>query len=122
MLNQIDLSRFDLNLLVLFETVLAERNVARAAKRLNLSPSAVSHGLGRLREALSDPLFIRNPRGVVPTARAEALAAPVSEILSRVRGVVQADRFDPRTTRRRFVIGCPDAISAMILPRLLASL
>ena len=122
MLNQIDLSRFDLNLLVLFETVFEERNVARAAARLNLTPSAVSHGLGRLREALSDPLFLRNPRGVTPTARAEALAAPVAEILSRVRGVVKADAFDPKTSRRRFVIGASDGISAVIVPPLLADL
>jgi DNA-binding transcriptional LysR family regulator len=122
MLNHIDLSRFDLNLLVLFETVLQERNVARSAARLNLSPSAVSHGLGRLRESLGDPLFLRNPRGVTPTARAEALAAPVSEILSRVRGVVKADAFDPKTSRRRFVIGAPDGIGVMVVPRLLAQL
>jgi DNA-binding transcriptional LysR family regulator len=122
MLNQIDLSRFDLNLLVLFETVFEERNVGRAAARLNLTPSAVSHGLGRLRAALGDPLFLRNPRGVGPTARAEALAAPVAEILSRVRGVVKADAFDPKTSRRRFVIGAPDGIGVIILPRLLAQL
>ena len=69
MLNQIDLSRADLNLLVLFEAVLEERHVGRAAARLNLSASAVSHGLGRLRQFLNDPLFLRTPKGVVPTAR-----------------------------------------------------
>ena len=62
MLNQIDLSRADLNLLVLFEAVLEERHVGRAADRLNLSPSAVSHGLGRLRRLLNDPLFLERPR------------------------------------------------------------
>ena len=70
MLNEIDLSRADLNLLVLFEAVLEERHVGRAAERLNLSASAVSHGLGRLRRLLNDPLFLRTPKGVVPTARA----------------------------------------------------
>src|SRR5262245_17775553 len=122
MLNAIDLSRFDLNLLVLFQTVFEERHVARAAARLHVSPSAVSHGLGRLREALHDPLFMRNPRGVVPTARAEALATPVAEILSRVRDVVETDRFDPATSRRRFTIGAPDALCAVMLPRLLVTL
>src|SRR5262245_41549913 len=122
MLNQTDLSRFDLNLLLLFQTVLEERHVARAAARLHVSPSAVSHGLGRLRDALKDPLFIRNPRGVVPTARAEALAAPVAEILSRVRDVVETQRFDPTTSRRRFVIGAPDALCAVMLTRLLVAL
>ena len=79
MLHQIDLSRVDLNLLVLFEAVMAQRHVGRAADRLSLSPSAVSHGLGRLRSLLRDPLFLRTPRGVVPTARAVDIAAPVAE-------------------------------------------
>jgi DNA-binding transcriptional LysR family regulator len=90
--------------------------------RLHVSPSAVSHGLGRLREALGDPLFIRHARGVVPTARAEALAAPVAEILARVRDVVETERFDPAASRRRFMIGAPDALSAIMLPRLLVAL
>ena len=70
MLNQIDLTRVDLNLLVLFEIVLEERHVGQAAGRLNLSPSAISHGLRRLRRLLNDPLFLRTPKGVVPTDRA----------------------------------------------------
>lgn len=122
MLNPIDLARVDLNLLVLFETVFEERHVARAAQRLNLSPSAVSHGLGRLRTMLGDPLFLRNPRGVAPTQRAEALAGPIAEILSRVRDVVQPDRFDPATSVRRFRIAVPDAIAAVLLPSLVQRL
>ena len=120
MLHQIDLSRVDLNLLVLFETVMEERHVGRSASRLNLSPSAVSHGLGRLRGLLGDPLFLRTPRGVVPTDRAVELAAPVAEILARVRSVVaSAEPFDPARTKRRFVIGAPDGASAVFLPPLL---
>ena len=123
MLNKIDLSRADLNLLVLFETVLEERHVARAAARLNLSASAVSHGLGRLRQLLNDPLFLRTPKGVVPTARAAELAEPVADILARVRSVVStAAPFDPATSTRRFTIGAPDGISAVILPQLLTAL
>ena len=72
MLNQIDLSRIDLNLLVLFEIVFQERHVGRSAERLHLSPSAISHGLGRLRTLLGDPLFLKTPKGVVPTERASA--------------------------------------------------
>lgn len=119
-LNQIDLSRVDLNLLVLFEVVLAERNVARAAERLSLSPSAVSHGLGRLRRMLGDPLFLRNPRGVVPTARAQSLAGPVGDVLDGIRRVLGAPaRFEAATSQRRFAIGAPDAIGAVLLPKLL---
>lgn len=123
MLNKIDLSRADLNLLVLFEVVLDERHVGRAAERLNLSPSAVSHGLGRLRRLLNDPLFLRTPKGVVPTARATELAAPIADILARVRNVVAiAEPFDPATSTRRFTIGAPDGVSAVVLPPLLAGL
>jgi len=113
MLNQISLSRVDLNLLVLFHTVLEEGHVARAARRLNLTPSAVSHAVGRLRHLLNDPLFLRTPKGVVPTARALELGEPVAEILARVgRVMASAVPFDAATSSRRFVIGAPDAVMA----------
>ncbi len=85
MLNEIDLSRIDLNLLVLFQAVLEERHVGRTARRMNLSASAVSHGLGRLRRMLNDPLFLRTPKGVVPTDRALAMKAPVAELLAQAK-------------------------------------
>ena len=119
MLNEIDLSRTDLNLLLLFEVVLAERHVGRAAGRLSLSPSAVSHGLGRLRRLLNDPLFLRTPRGVEPTTRALELAQPIADILARVRGVVAgAAPFDPAHSRRQFRIAAPDGVAAVFLPAL----
>lgn len=122
MLNRIDLSRTDLNLLVLFETVLEELHVGRAAERLNLSASAVSHGLGRLRRQLNDPLFLKTPKGVVPTERANELAEPIADILARVRSVVSsAVPFDPRSTSRRFTIGTADGFS-VFLPPLLAEI
>jgi DNA-binding transcriptional LysR family regulator len=123
MLNETDLSRTDLNLLVLFEVVLEECHVGRAAVRLNLTPSAVSHGLGRLRRLLNDPLFLRTPKGVVPTARATELAGPVADVLQRVRSVVStAEPFDPARSTRRFTIGAPDGVSAVFLPPFLAEL
>lgn len=120
MLQDSDLSQIDLNLLVLFEAVMAERHVARTAARLHLSPSAVSHGLGRLRRMLHDPLFLKHPKGVVPTERANALAPPISDILQRIRGVVaNADVFDPSVSTRRFTIAAPDAVFAVVLPPLM---
>jgi len=120
---ELDLSRIDLNLLVLFEAVMAEQHVARTAKRLHVSPSAVSHGLARLRQTLNDPLFLKHPKGVVPTARAMELASPISEILERVRLVVSsAEGFDPTQSTRRFTIGAPDAVFPVIAPPLLAAL
>jgi DNA-binding transcriptional LysR family regulator len=123
MLNETNLSRADLNLLVLFETVLKERHVGRAAERLRLSSSAVSHGLSRLRRLLNDPLFLKTPKGVVPTDRAAELAAPIAEILTQIRSVIStAKPFDPATSTRRFTIGAPDGVSALFVPPVLAEL
>lgn len=123
MLNKTNLTRMDLNLLVLFEAVLEEQHVARAAARLHVSPSAVSHGLGRLRRLMNDPLFLKQPKGVVPTERARQLATPVADILARAREVLEnTGTFDPRRSQRRFMIGAPDGVSAVVLPPLLAHL
>ncbi|HJQ57471.1 MAG TPA: LysR family transcriptional regulator, partial [Vineibacter sp.] len=95
----------------------------RAAKRLNLTPSAVSHGLARLRRLLNDALFLRSSKGISPTDRALQLREPVTEILARVDTVISAAvPFDPRTTRRRFTIGAPDALWAVFLVRLMDQL
>lgn len=113
MLNAAQLARVDINLLLLLHVVLEESHVGRAAERLRLTPSAVSHGLARLRRLLDDPLFLRTPKGIVPTARTLALRAPVAEILSLVLGVLHtAVPFDPATSKRRFVVGAPDAVLA----------
>ncbi|MBR0906839.1 LysR family transcriptional regulator [Bradyrhizobium liaoningense] len=123
MLNQIDLSRIDLNLLVLFRVVLEERHVARAAARLSLTPSAVSHALGRLRLLLNDPLFLRTPKGVVPTARALELGEPVAEVIARIEQLIgSAAPFDPATSSRRFTIGAPDAVLVSSSVQLLRSI
>jgi DNA-binding transcriptional LysR family regulator len=121
MLNEIDLSRIDLNLLVLFEAVMGERHVGRAADRLNISASAVSHGLGRLRRLLNDPVFLKTPKGVVPSARALVLEPAITDVLARVRKVVATSGpFDPASATRRFTVGAPDGVSAVVLPGLLA--
>jgi DNA-binding transcriptional LysR family regulator len=123
MMNEIDLSRTDLNLLVLFEAVLAEAHVGRAAERLHLSASAVSHGLGRLRRLLNDPLFVRTPKGVVATERARTLAAPIGQVLAQVRGVLAtSEPFVAASSSRRFTIGAPDGVAAVLLPPLLSLL
>jgi DNA-binding transcriptional LysR family regulator len=124
MLNQIDLSRIDLNLLVLFEIVFQERHVGRSAERLHLSPSAISHGLGRLRTLLGDPLFLKTPKGVVPTERALQLAPSLAEILARIPRdrfvgyAVRSAAFDaPLSSLAR-----PIGVSSVILPSLLETL
>lgn len=108
---------------MLFEAVLQEGHVGRTAERLHLSASAVSHGLGRLRRLLNDPLFLRTPKGVMPTARANELAVPVGEVLARARAVLAiAAPFDPVRSTRRFTIGAPDGVSLVLLRALLAEL
>lgn len=123
MLNSASLSRVDLNLLVLFDVVMEEGHVGRAGGRLSLTPSAVSHGLGRLRRLLNDPLFLKTPKGVVPTARAVELAAPIADVLARAQRVIAAaEPFEPARSRRRFTIGAPDGATAVFLPPLLDGL
>jgi DNA-binding transcriptional LysR family regulator len=120
MMNAAQLLRIDLSLLVLFNTVLAEGHVARAADKLNLTPSAVSHGLKRLRRLMQDPLFLKTPKGVKPTERALTLAAPIADILMRVDTVFSASGpFDPKSAERRFSIGAPDGLSAIFATPLL---
>ena len=94
-----------------------------AVQRLNLTPSAVGHGLRRLRRLLHDPLFLKTPSGVKPTDRARALAGQVAEVLTRVEGIVStAGPFDPKNAKRCFTIGAPDALAAIFLGPLVACL
>jgi DNA-binding transcriptional LysR family regulator len=94
----------DLNLLLVFDAVLRERSVVRAADALALSQPAVSHALNRLRHALQDKLFVRTPSGMMPTPRAEELALPVRKALDDLQLAVEGNSFDPASADRRFTI------------------
>jgi DNA-binding transcriptional LysR family regulator len=121
MLNETALRKADLNLLLLFQVVMRERHVGRTAAALHVSPSAVSHGLRRLRGLFGDPLFLRTPKGVVPTARAQLLAEPIGELLSRADQLLAGQGgFRPASSERRFTIGTMDAVATSFLPPLLA--
>jgi DNA-binding transcriptional LysR family regulator len=98
------LRNLDLNLLLVFDAVLRERSVVRAADSLAISQPAVSHALNRLRHALKDQLFVRTPAGMTPTPRAEQLALPVRKALNDLQLAVEGDTFDPSTAERRFTI------------------
>jgi DNA-binding transcriptional LysR family regulator len=90
------LRRLDLNLLVTLDALLAENNVTRAAERLHLSQPSVSVQLARLREVFNDPLLLPGPRGMRPTARADALREPLREALESLeRAVAPSSPFDP---------------------------
>jgi DNA-binding transcriptional LysR family regulator len=118
----VSLASLDLNLLLMLDTVLAERSVVRAARRLHVTPSAVSNGLARLRAALEDPLLIRSGRGVVPTPRAAALGPALARALRELDQAVHGDGFDPATTDRTFTVATADVGQVVRLPRIVAAL
>jgi DNA-binding transcriptional LysR family regulator len=118
----VSIESLDLNLLLMLDTVLAERSVVRAARRLHVTPSAVSNGLARLRAALEDPLLIRSGRGVVPTPRAAALGPALARALRDLDQAVYGDGFDPATTDRTFTIATADVGQVVRLPRIVAAL
>lgn len=118
-----NLSRLDLNLLVAFDALLSERNVTRAASRVGLGQSAMSHNLARLRRLFGDELFTRGADGMRPTPRALALAQPVQEALQKVQSaVLQGGAFNPATANRVFRIGLADSIEVAIIPALVERL
>lgn len=111
----------DVKLLQLFDLLYDARSVTRVAEQLGQSQPTVSIWLGRLREYLHDPLFIRTPGGMVPTPRADALIGPCREILESLRRFSSWELgFDPATAQRRFRICMSDASHITLLPRLLA--
>src|SRR5262245_26987084 len=114
------LSALDLNLLQVLETVLTERSVARAARRLHVTPSAVSNSLARLRVVLDDPLVVRHGRGIVPTPRAAALAPVLARLLEELGRAVQHEAPDPAATSREFTLAIADAGQLILGPQLAA--
>ncbi|WP_116291256.1 LysR family transcriptional regulator [Enterobacter hormaechei] len=112
-----DLRTLDLNLLKTLDALLDERSVTRAAAHLALTQPAVSGMLNRLRDYFDDPLFIRAPHGMVPSTRAEALAAPVKRILADIDVLLQPVAFDPNTARLTFTLAATDyALRAVVVP------
>lgn len=118
-----DLREIDLNLLVVFHQLMAERRVSRAADALGLTQPAVSNALGRLRRLFGDELFRRTSRGMEPTPFAEALAGPVATALGLLHQAVnQRTAFDPATSERAFTIGMTDIGEIYFLPTLMDAL
>ncbi|WP_394828176.1 LysR family transcriptional regulator [Pendulispora albinea] len=115
------LARLDLNLLVAFDALLTEQHVTRAASRLGIGQSAMSHNLGRLRKLFRDDLFVRSESGMQPTPRARALALHVRAALSEVQATLRPDgAFDPARAERRFRLGIRDDLEVAMVPPLLA--
>jgi DNA-binding transcriptional LysR family regulator len=111
----------DLNLLVTLEALLAEGSVAKAARRLQLSPSAMSRALARLREATGDPLLVRAGRSLVPTPRALELRSMVGELVDGARAVLRpTNKLDLGSLGRRFTLRTSEGFVETFGPRLLA--
>lgn len=118
-----NLGSIDLNLLLVFEALMDERNVTRAAKRVGLSQPAMSNALARLRRTLDDPLLVRSPSGMEPTPRAQSLAIPVRDALARLRvALEERPAFDPAASRRQFRLLANDYVEGRVVPALLARL
>jgi len=116
------LDRLDANSLVALHVLLEERHVTRAARRLGITQSSMSHRLARLRETLGDTLVIRAAGELLLTPRAQALAAPLAAALRALEAAVEPpERFDPATSRYAISIAIPDLL-APLASRLVARL
>jgi DNA-binding transcriptional LysR family regulator len=119
-MHEINLAGVDLNLLVLFDALMAERSVTRAASRVGLTQPAASHALARLRGLFKDPLFVRTPKGMTPTALAIDAAGPIRSALDQIRDVLASEQaFNSTKSDRVFTIGLSDYAAFLLLPGLL---
>jgi DNA-binding transcriptional LysR family regulator len=115
-----DLRRYDLNLLVAFDILIAERSVTAAAKRMGVGQPAMSNALARLREMFNDRLLIRTQSGMQPTPRALELIEPVARLLDGLReDVFGARSFSPASDTRSFRIGISDQAEAALMQDIL---
>lgn len=122
-MDSMDLHGIDLNLLVAFDALMAERSVTKAAARVGRTQPAMSAALGRLRSLLGDDLFVRGPGGLQPTPRAIDLAEPLSQALAEIqRTLAFTQRFDPETSSASFGLALSYHPAALVLPRLMALL
>lgn len=102
-----------------FLVILEESSVSRAAERLDLTQSAVSHTLARLRQALGDPLFVRSGQGLTPTETALRLKGPAQDVLDRMKGLTDQRPFDPKSEVMRFSVAANDMQRDLIFPELM---
>jgi DNA-binding transcriptional LysR family regulator len=115
----LNLRSIDLNLLPVFEAAYEERSLSRAAIRLAMTQSAVSHALSRLRTVFRDELFIRQARGVLPTPVADRIYAKLRGSLASVReSVAELRGFAPKTSARKFVVSISHPLGPMIAVKL----
>ena len=118
-----DLHGIDLNLLVAFDALIAERSVTRAGARIGRTQPAMSAALSRLRALLDDELFVRSPKGLQPTPRALDLAEPLSRALAEIQRTLEfTQAFDPTTSAATFGLGLSEHPAYVVLPALVERL
>src|SRR3989454_8812067 len=120
-MSQMNWRAFDLNLLIVFDGVMQDRSVTRAAKRLGMSQPAMSHALNRLRGLLKDELFVRTPKGMLPTPRAELLALPLHHALAEMQRALEPDRFVPAKADWRFTLAIDNYAAVVLAAPLVAA-
>lgn len=112
-----DIGALEIRLLEVFEAILRNRSVTGAADALGVTQPAVSQALGRLRRCLGDPLFVRTPLGMEPTARGAELAGPIAEMIALARErLARPAVFDPGRAERTFCVFASDAGAAVFAP------
>jgi DNA-binding transcriptional LysR family regulator len=120
--DSVQIRKLDGGLLLIFRELMARRRASDVAQHLGLSPSAISHALGRLRDLFGEPLFIRRSHGLEPTQRAMDLAPRIERLLGQIDDMVSSESgFDPAASRRRFRIACPEDIASLIAQPLIAA-
>ena len=117
-----NLASIELNLLLVFNAIMSERHVTRAANKIGMSQPAMSNALNRLRHHLKDELFIRSHEGMVPTPRSIELALPIRNILQNLEEVLTSIDFDPSTSSRTFFLGTNDYCTSILIPVLMKRL
>jgi DNA-binding transcriptional LysR family regulator len=118
-----NLQSIDLNLLLAFESLMDERNVTRAAKRIGLSQPAMSNALTRLRRTFNDPILVRSPEGMMPTPAAQALIGPIRAALASLRAAIEEKpAFNPAASRRMFHLLTNDYAEIMLVAPVIAAL
>lgn len=118
-MRETNIRNLDLNLLTALNALLEEKNVTRAAARINLSQPAMSRALARLRTMFQDPLLVKGTRGMILTARAFDLYQPLQHILSEITNIVSPPSTDPVTMQGEITIATRDYGPAIILPRVI---
>ncbi|MAP94836.1 MAG: hypothetical protein CMK07_07795 [Ponticaulis sp.] len=114
------LAGVDLNLLVVFDALMIERNTTRAGERIGMSQPAVSKALNRLRYLCQDELFVRSAEGMQPTPRAMELSTPVQQALQQISNALEPGEFDPKTATRSFRLLTNDLITRLFMPAVMA--